>query len=182
MSVREQLEAGLRARGWGASLERRGQAASGLREWAGAPGGRLTRHALQWAAAGARIAWADPCDRFDPASAQRLGMDLQQLLWLRGDPARAELRGLPGLSRWNETLNLLIQSGAVERIVADFLDWPAEEMRRIPRSAWFRLQRGLEQGGRTEMLLLTPVPVARICAVGRHAPGRALASPEARRA
>ena len=32
------------------------------------------------------------------------------------------------------------------------------------------------------MLLLTPVPVARICAVGRHAPGRALASPEARRA
>lgn len=170
MAVREQLERELRARGWGASLERRAAAQGGLSEWAGTAGSRLTRHALQWAAGGARVAWVDPCDCLDPASAQRAGVKLEQLLWLRGDRGRAELRGMEGLSRWNEMLNLLAQCGAVERIVADFLDWPAEEMRRIPRSAWFRLQRGLEQGGKTEMLLLTSAAVAGRCAITRRAP------------
>jgi hypothetical protein len=179
MAVREQLERELRARGWGASLERQA-ARGGLSEWAGVPGARLTRQALHWAAGGARMAWVDPCDCFDPASARRAGVELEQLLWLRGDRGRAELRGLAGLSRWHEILNLLAQSGAVERVVADFLDWPAEEMRRIPRSAWFRLQRGLEQGGKTEMLLLTSAAVAGRCAAARRGPEPAAAGIDGR--
>ncbi|HET9784529.1 MAG TPA: hypothetical protein VFP94_06140 [Terriglobales bacterium] len=182
MAVRAELERELRARGWGASLERRAPAHAGLSEWAGTAGSsRLTRDALRWAAGGVRVAWVDPCDCLDPASAQRAGVELEQLLWLRGDRGWAELRGLEGLSRWNEILNLLAQSGAVERMVADFLDWPAEEMRRIPRSAWFRLQRGLEQSGKTEMLLLTPAAVAGRCAVARRGVAQAAAALAMRR-
>ncbi|MGH9468325.1 MAG: hypothetical protein ACRD1Y_13310 [Terriglobales bacterium] len=121
------------------------------------PGPGLTRTALEMAAAQpGRIAWADPCDRLDPDSAQRAGIALERLLWLRGP---RNWQGLEALSRWNEILNLVVQSHAVELVVADFLDWPRGELQRIPRSAWFRLQRGLEHGRTTALLLLLPAPL-----------------------
>ncbi|MGH9476825.1 MAG: hypothetical protein ACRD1C_10885 [Terriglobales bacterium] len=175
MTVREQLEAGLSARGWGETLRqaragglrrrpREGEAglvAGAMTELAAAPGGGAAGCAVRWAAASAGcIAWADPCDRFDPHSAHRVGVDLERLLWLRGSPA---LRGMEGLSRWNEILNLVIQSHTVELVVADFLDWPVAELRRIPRSAWFRLLRGLEYGRQTALLLLAPEPLSGTC-------------------
>ncbi len=191
MSVREQLEAGLSVRGWGATLMRggeRGIAPQGVSEPALAAGGitELTpgesgvgttgcalRLATGFVGAGpglrlpGRIAWADPCDRFDPESAERAGLALERVLWLRGT---AKLRGMEGLSRWNEILNLVIQSHVVELVVADFLDWPLEELRRMPRSAWFRLLRGLEHGGQTALLLLVPAPVASTCVRVRLTP------------
>lgn len=181
MSVREQLEAGLSGRGWGATLTRgggRGRAQPGAGEALAAggiteltPGERgvgTTGCALRLAAAKeGRVAWADPCDRFDPESAERAGLALERVLWLRGT---AKLRGMEGLSRWNEILNLVIQSHAVELVVADFLDWSLEELRRMPRSAWFRLLRGLEHGGQTALLLLAPAPVASTCVQVRLTP------------
>lgn len=184
MSVREQLEAGLSARGWGTTLTRgsepdrarRGMnalalAAGGITELTpGESGVGTTGCALRLAGAFAgegRMAWADPCDRFDPESAERAGLALERVLWLRGT---AKLRGMEGLSRWNEILNLVIQSHAVELVVADFLDWPLKELRRMPRSAWFRLLRGLEHGGQTALLLLAPAPVASTCVRVRLTP------------
>lgn len=181
MTVREELEAGLRARGWGATLTREGaQDGAGRKEGEALVAGSITELtpgeegvgttgcALRLAAAWeGRMAWADPCDRFDPESAERAGVALERLLWLRG---KAELRGMEGLSRWNEILNLVIQSHAVELVVADFLDWPLAELRRMPRSAWFRLLRGLEHGQQTALLLLTPAPVASTCVRVRLTP------------
>ncbi len=178
MTLREQLEASLRARGWGATLPQagaqmppeeaalaawaHGPARGAITELAGSAGSGVSAGALRLAAITAgRIAWADPHDQLDPASAERAGIALERLLWLRG---HAGLRGLEGLSRWNEILNLVIQSHAVELVVADFLDWPLAELGRIPRSAWFRLLRGLEHGGSTALLLLVRTPLSRGCA------------------
>ncbi|MGH9491283.1 MAG: hypothetical protein ACRD17_12295 [Terriglobales bacterium] len=120
---------------------------------------------------GARIAWADPLDQWDPASAQAAGVALERVLWLRGG---ACLSGLAGLSRWQEVLGLLIQAGGMHLVVADFSSWPAAELRRIPRSAWFRLLRGLERSEKTALLTLAPEPLTQSCAglvVGlRHGP------------
>ncbi|MGH9412382.1 MAG: hypothetical protein ACRD2F_05325 [Terriglobales bacterium] len=178
MSVREQLEARLSARGWGATLARESGGlraaggelvAGGITELVPDVGGAgTTACALRLAAGWAgRIAWADPGDRLDPESAERAGVALERVLWLRG---MAKLRGMEGLSRWNEILNLVIQSHAVELVVADFLDWPMAELRRIPRSAWFRLLRGLEHGQQTALLLVTPAPVASSCVRVRLTP------------
>src|SRR6185312_12587744 len=106
------------------------------------------------------MAWLDPLDQWDPDSAQRTGLALDHILWLRGTP----VPGLAGLSRWNEILGLVIQSGGMALVVADFLAWPPEELRRIPRSAWFRLLRSLERTRHTALLLLSPQPITQGCA------------------
>lgn len=110
---------------------------------------------------GARLAWVDPQDRWDPASAQAAGVALEKVLWLRGSPV---LAGLSGLGRWHQALGLLIQAGGMNTIVADFSSWPARELRRMPRSAWFQLLRGLERSQRTALLLLAPEPLTQSCA------------------
>lgn len=103
------------------------------------------------------LAWVDPLDRWDPAAAERAGLELERVLWLRG--AAGSRRGMDGLGRWHRILGLLIQAAGLELIVADFLDWPVAELRRIPSSAWFRLLRGLERDRQTALLLLAPEPL-----------------------
>jgi hypothetical protein len=146
-------------------LERDGPPPGAISEVAGAAGSGATSLAVRLAARaarlGQRIAWLDPQDGWDPDSAARAGVALEQVLWLRGCAA---LHGLEGLSRWNEILGLLIQSGGFELLVADFLGWPLDELRRMPRSAWFRLLRGLERTRRDALLVLAPAPVAQRCA------------------
>ncbi len=146
-------------------LEREGPLPGAISEVAGASGSGVTSLAVRLAARaarlGQRIAWLDPQDAWDPDSAARAGVALEQVLWLRGCAA---LYGLEGLSRWNEILGLLIQSGGFELLVADFLGWPLGELGRMPRSAWFRLLRGLERTRRDALLVLAPQPVAQRCA------------------
>jgi RecA/RadA recombinase len=146
-------------------LEREGPPPGAISEVAGAVGSGATSLAMRMTAraarVGQRIAWLDPQDAWDPDSAARAGVALEQVLWLRG---HAGLRGLEGLSRWNEILGLLIQSGGFELMVADFLGWPLDELRRMPRSAWFRLLRGLERTRRDALVVLAPGPVAQRCA------------------
>ncbi|HUX67395.1 MAG TPA: hypothetical protein VMV31_07890 [Terriglobales bacterium] len=201
MAGRQELEALLGARGWGTTLPAFGDAAAprgrapsdeALRRlWAeGPPPGAiaelvpaapqaagLTGAAMRLAARhtrrGGRVAWLDARDQWDPDSAQRAGVALEQVLWLRGHPA---LGGLAGLSRWHQILGVVVQSGGLELVVVDFLAWPLAELRRTPRSAWFRLLRGLERLRQTALLLLAPEPLTQSCAalvvaMGAPSPG-----------
>lgn len=99
------------------------------------------------------IAWIDPEDRLDPASAARAGIALGQLLWLRGGGIPAAL----------QAAQLILQAGGFSLVVVDFLD-QGERMPDVPRSAWFRLLRALEREGQTKLLLLAPRPLAGTCA------------------
>lgn len=100
-----------------------------------------------------RIAWVDPADRFDPCGASRAGLDLGQLLWLRGGEAATAL----------QAVLLVLQAGGFELIVLDLLDQPDASLR-LPRAAWFRLLRGLERERRTALLVLAPRPLSGTCA------------------
>jgi len=202
MAGRHELEAMLGARGWGTTLPAYGDNAAAPRGrprseealrrlWAeGPPPGAITElvpampqatgltgGAMRLAALctrhRGRVAWLDARDQWDPDSAQRAGVALEQVLWLRGNPA---LGGLAGLSRWHQILGAVVQSGSLELVVVDFLAWPLAELRRTPRSAWFRLLCGLERLRQTALLLLAPEPLTQSCAalvvgMGAPAPG-----------
>src|SRR5262249_15255441 len=44
--------------------------------------------------AGSLVAWVDPADRLDPASASAAGVALPRLLWIRGDGRARDARAL----------------------------------------------------------------------------------------
>jgi hypothetical protein len=100
-------------------------------------------------AAGSLAAWVDPADRFDPASAEAGGADLERMLWLRG-------RSLPDSLSAAATL---LGSGLFESIVLDFASAAPAELRRLPGSTWIRLQRRAADS-RTALLLLASEHVA----------------------
>ncbi|HXR96663.1 MAG TPA: hypothetical protein VN709_02360 [Terriglobales bacterium] len=119
-----------------------------------AAGGGVTSRALQLAAAApGPVAWLDPQDSFDPASAARAGVALERLLWVRGGQAPAAL----------EAAQLILHAGRFALVVVDFLDLPSAALR-IPRAAWFRLLRTLERERRASLLVLAPRPLAGSCA------------------
>ena len=101
---------------------------------------------------GALVAWMDPADRFDPASAAEAGMDLTRLLWLRG----VRTAGLP---RALSALATVLGSGLFEAVVLDLLGVAADELRRLPNTSWIRLQRMIEDSP-TALLLLSGAHVA----------------------
>lgn len=97
-------------------------------------------------ARGELAAWVDGADAFDPASAERLGVDLERVLWVRA-------------AGWREAL------GASERLVQTegfplvLLDGTAplrggSEQSAPPPSAWLRLTR-LVAASHTALLLLS---------------------------
>ncbi len=106
----------------------------------------------------ARLAWLDPADAWDPDSARRAGVRLDQLLWVRGESGADH--GLPALSLWHRALGVVVAAGGFDLVVADFAAWPLGELRRTPRSAWFRLLRGLERTRQTALVVLAPAPLA----------------------
>jgi hypothetical protein len=120
-----------------------------------APGsGGVTSRALQLAAAASGpIAWLDPQDSFDPASAEGAGVALERLLWVRGGAPPAAL----------EAAQLILHAGRFALVVVDFLALPSAALR-IPRAAWFRLLRTLERERRASLLVLAPRPLAGSCA------------------
>lgn len=116
--------------------------------------GRTTVLCAALAAAAARgeaVALVDPCDRFDPASAERAGLDVAKLLWVRdaGDPVRAL-----------KALNLILQAGGFGVVALDLADVPGPAVRRVPHTTWMRLARVLE-GSQTAAVLLGGERIAR---------------------
>jgi recombination protein RecA len=132
--------------------------------------GRTTVMCAALAAATRRgevTALVDPLDTFDPESAASCGVELERLLWLRGEGTtmgavgRQEQDKLERLlDRALKAVNLVLQAGGFDLVVLDLAEVPAAAIRRLPFTTWFRLQRVVE-GSRTVCLLLGPAPITR---------------------
>jgi recombination protein RecA len=137
-----------------------------LSEFSGAcSSGRMTL-VLQLIAAATRrgeiAAFVDTHDRLDVASAAAAGVDLDRLLWVRGDgrPGTGD-RGLEtAVDRALKALNLVLQAGGFGIVAIDLTDVPPVKLRQIPFTTWPRVQRAIA-GGDTACVLLTPEPLAR---------------------
>lgn len=160
-----------------------GLPAGQLSEVVGPASSGRTTLVWQWMAAATRrgdtVALIDTFDRLDPASAMACGIDLDRLLWVRGQaisktacavdpvwlPGVRTVEG-PGtmvertLDRALKALNLVLQSGVCPVVVLDVADVPMTALRRIPYTTWLRLQRIIE-GGDTTCVLIAPEPLAR---------------------
>ena len=129
-------------------------------EIAGAPSAGRTTLLLQLLAAATRAgeitALVDTCDRLDVVSASATGIDLERLLWIRGEvgpPDRV-------LDRAIKALNLVLQAGGFAIAAIDLADVHPRVLRSLPFTTWLRLQRIVE-GSDTACLLVTPEPLAR---------------------
>src|SRR5688500_15305462 len=143
------------------------------------------RTSVAWAALaaatrrGESVAIIDTFDRFDPPTAHACGVDLSRLLWVRGQ-AVSKTSGaidpawLPGVRAVNgpgtfvervidraiKSLNLVVSSAVCTLVVIDLIDVPANALRRLPASTWFRVERAIE-GSDTAVVILAAQPVAR---------------------
>lgn len=122
----------------------------------------------------------DASDSFSPASATAVGIDLDRLLWVRcqkNSPSHLGQRKPPNDTRkWQtgfafsdvleqvlKVTDLLLQGGGFGMVVLDLGDIPAESVRRIPLTSWFRFRRAVEQTA-TVLLLIEQEPCAKTCA------------------
>ena len=103
------------------------------------------------AARGEAVALIDTHDRFDPHSADAVGLDLTKLLWVRdvGDAARAL-----------KAANLVLQAGGFGLVAFDLADAPARVVRQFPHTTWMRIARVIE-GSQTVALLVGAEHIAR---------------------
>ena len=88
------------------------------------------------------LALVDGRDSFDPQTAASIV--LRNLLWLRCNAAAAAVKAA----------DFLLRDGNFPLVVLDLVLNPAEELRKIPQSNWYRLQR-LVEGAPTAFLVLT---------------------------
>ena len=119
-----------------------------------ASSGRATVLVGALAAATARgevVALIDTHDRFDPAGAAAMGVDLSRLLWVRerGDAARAL-----------KAVNLVVQAGGFGVVAFDLSDVAPRAVRQFPLTTWLRLSRVIE-GSQTALLLVGSERIAR---------------------
>lgn len=142
-----------------------------LSEIAGASSSGRTTLLLHLIAAATRrgeiAALVDTLDRLDVASAAAAGVDLDRLLWVRGESssnAGSRRAGPFGpadyLERALKALNLVLQAGGFGVVAIDLADVPPSTLRQIPFTTWMRIQRVIE-GSDTACLLLTSEPLAR---------------------
>lgn len=89
------------------------------------------------------IALIDASNSFDPTSLEN--HSLSRLLWLRCKSAREAIK----------SADMLLHDGTLSLVVLDLLFTLAAQLRRIPSSTWFRIQRILEQSS-TAFVVLTP--------------------------
>jgi recombination protein RecA len=134
--------------------------------------GRMTL-LLQLIAAASRrgeiAALVDTFDRLDVASACAAGVDLDRLLWVRGQaitkiqdsaPTPRSLLLERTVDRALKALNLVLQAGGFGVVAIDLADVPLATVKRLPFTTWLRVQRTIE-GSDTVCVLVTPEPLAR---------------------
>jgi hypothetical protein len=122
-------------------------------------------------------ALVDTCDRLDVASASAAGVDLNQLLWVRGESELTQMtsaslrspRASPAAVAGNaarivdralKALTLVLQAGGFAVVAIDLADVPPRVLKSLPFTTWLRLQRVVE-GSDTACVLVTPEPLAR---------------------
>ena len=101
-------------------------------------------------------ALVDTCDRLDVASASAAGIDLDRLLWIRGEGGPIERV----VDRALKALNLVLQAGGFGVVVLDLADVPLRVLKGLPFTTWLRVQRIVE-GSDTACVLVVPEPFAR---------------------
>jgi hypothetical protein len=116
------------------------------------------------AARGEHLALVDALDRFDVASAEAAGIDLNRLLWIRGhvvsNPGLCRDMNQRALEQTVKALTLVLQAGNFGLAAFDVADAPPEAIRRLPFTTWLRLQRMVE-GSQTVCVLVGTEPMAR---------------------
>jgi recombination protein RecA len=127
----------------------------------------------------------DASDSFDPASAERAGIDLTRLLWVRcneragganrkeevtgtalgriGSPSRAGFAFARTVEQVLKVTDLLLQGGGFGMVALDLGDIPSDSMRRVPLTSWFRFRRAVEPTA-TVLLVVEQEPWAKTCA------------------
>jgi hypothetical protein len=115
----------------------------------------MCRALAQATGRGELAALIDPCDRFDPVSADAVGVDLSRLLWVRdtGDPHFRQSCAV-------KAFNLVLQAGGFGLVTLDLADLPLPAVRGLPFTTWFRLARVIEDSA-TVALLVAAEHVAR---------------------
>ena len=101
-------------------------------------------------------ALVDTCDRLDVASASAAGIDLERLLWIRGEGGPIDRV----VDRALKALTLVLQAGGFGVVVLDLADVPLRVLTSLPFTTWLRVQRIVE-GSDTACLLVGPEPLAR---------------------
>lgn len=134
---------------------------------------------------GDMAALVDTFDRLDVASTVAAGVDLDRLLWVRGQAisktesivdsrwmlgddgaigARRERIGEGllerAIDRALKALTLVLHAGGFGMVALDLADVPSTVLRRIPFTTWLRVQRTIE-GSDTACVLVVPEPLAR---------------------
>jgi recombination protein RecA len=99
-------------------------------------------------ARGELVALVDALDMLDVESAATAGVDLERLLWIRGlvvaNPGMCHDMNQRAMEQAVRALTLVLQAGNFGLVVFDVVDVPAEALRRLPFTTWFRLQRMVE--------------------------------------
>jgi recA bacterial DNA recombination protein len=107
------------------------------------------------------VGLVDACDRFDPVTAARTGLDLDRVLWVRGAGGRRAVRDAV------RALDLIVRAGGFAVAALDLGDVPPREIGSLPVTTWLRLAHANE-GRETVCLLAGEVPI------GRSARGRSV--------
>ena len=102
-------------------------------------------------------ALVDTFDRLDAASLVAAGVDLDRLLWVRGEGSSPPDRAL---ERALKALGLVLQSGGFSVAAIDLADAPSPALNRLPFTTWMRVQRTIE-GSETACLIVGPHPIGR---------------------
>jgi hypothetical protein len=108
-------------------------------------------------------ALVDASDAFDPHSADRAGVDLKRLLWVRCPRQNRNTWGRHALEQALKATDLLLAGGGFGLVVVDLGDIPPQFARRVPLAHWFRFTRAVEDTP-TVLMVLEEVPYAKTCA------------------
>ena len=129
--------------------------------------GRTSLLLQMMAAATARgelVAIVDALDMLDVESAAAAGVELSQLLWIRGhvviNPGLCRDLNQRALEQAIRALTLVLQAGNFGLVAFDVAEAPADAVRRLPFTTWMRLQRMVE-GSQTACVLVGAEPMAR---------------------
>jgi hypothetical protein len=140
-----------------------------LSELAGGRSSGRTTLLLRLLAAATRrgeiAALIDTLDRLDAGSMIAAGVDVDRVLWIRGESVAPRAGGIDTLlertlDRAVKALNLVLQAGGFGVVALDLADVPVAAVKRLPYTTWLRVQRIIE-GSDTACVLVVPEPLGR---------------------